>query len=388
MGIFDFIKKFFGSPARPQLYPPRSEYLQPLPLTPQPFQVLPLRHRPPLAEWCAKSGPLQNLLKQIRGKGRPEYPFLTRKYSPSSRVPCADFTPFIIERLAAGDVRSICQLMREIIAANPGLGIPGEWIEEEVEKVLRAPLEKYFHFVDPDVYRQLRAMWIIISRNGGGGGVWLGDNPRFNPRFYLAQAFSPYEMKLHPEIETLRIKGNKIIRKMRKEWFDVPLIKASELIIPPLPAGEAVARMRQLSIGARLHLFSAVEARGGRLPRLAGFVSRDLGLYPPDSSMQIMESRLLIPCQAHELLAHELLKKSFEKSELLEICEQARVTFNQSWNKDKLVRALLSSPPEYVTQLIADSCLTVVNPEQADCLLSLLARARQMEPVFKVLCFI
>ena len=101
--------------------------------------------------------------------------------------------PFIIERLAAGDVRSISQLMREIIAANPGLGTKGEWIEEEV-KVLCAPLEKYFHFADPDAYRQLRAMWIIVIKKGGGGGVWLDDDQRFNPRFYLAQAFSSYEI--------------------------------------------------------------------------------------------------------------------------------------------------------------------------------------------------
>lgn len=383
MGIFDFIKKLFGSPAISQLSRSRSDYLQSSPPSTQSFRTLPSRPIPPLAGRRVESGPLQELLELIQGKGRPEYPFLTREYSPSSRVPCVDFTPFIIERLAAGDVRSISQLMREIIAANPGLGTKGEWIEEEVEKVLCAPLEKYFHFADPDAYRQLRAMWIIVIRKGGGGGVWLDDDQRFNPRLYLAQAFSSYEIEMHPEIEDLRIKGNKYIRKMRKEWFDVPVIKASELTIPPLPTGKCLDQVRGLSIGARLHLFFAVEAGGGRLPHLAGFVPRDMGLYPQDSSREILESGLLIPCKAHNIL-----KKSFEKSELLETCEQGGVTFMKSWNKDKLIQAVLSAPPKYIDQFISDSGLAVVNPDHADCLLALLTRARELEPVFKVLCFI
>jgi hypothetical protein len=273
--------------------------------------------------------------------------------------------------------------MRGIIAANPGLGTKGEWIEEEVEKVLRAPLEKYFRFADPDAYRQLRAMWIIVSREGGGWGIWLDDNQRFNPRLYVAQAFSPYEIGLQPEIETLRKKGNKILRKKRKEWLDVPLIKASELTIPPLPAGECVDKVRGLSIGGRLHLFYAVEAGGGRLPRLAGFIPRDMGLYSPDSSHEIIESGLFTPSQEPGFL-----KKSLEKTEILAACDQAGVTYKKSWNKDKLLQALLSAAPEYVGQFIASAKLAAVNPDYADCLQALMARAQQIEPVFKTLCFV
>lgn len=328
------------------------------------------------------SGPIQELLDQNRGKGCPEYPFLHPTYSPSSRIPCADFTPFIIERLAAGDVGAIGQLMREIIAANPGLGTKGEWIEEEVEKTLRAPLEKYLHFADPDAYRQLRAMWIIAAKGGGGREFWLtNDSP-----LYFAQALSPYDLKLLPAMEQLRKKANSFIREIRQDtpyWLDVPLFKATELTIPPLPAGKGVARARWLSIGARLHLFYAVEAGGGRLPSLTGHLPRDVGLYAADSSQEILESGLLIPSQDPGLL-----KNSLQKTEIMEACEQAGVTYKKSWNKDKLLQALLSAPPEHVGRFIADAGLAAVNPEYSDCLQALLTRARQMEPVFKVLCFI
>lgn len=377
MGFFDFLTNLFrrqGEPHHSTASPSAS------------FHIAIQEGAPPQPGLLKQSrfsegSPLQELQAQIQGKGRPEYPFLSREYSPSSRVPCVDFTPFVIERLRAGDVRSIGQLMRRIIEANPGLGFGSGWIETEVEQVLRAPLERYLHLPDPDAYHQLRAMWIIASKGGGGRQYWLTDElPR-----YFAQAISPFEMELPSAIEELRKRANRFIREMRKDasyWLDFPPFKASELIIPPLPAGECVARVRRLSIGARLHLFRIVEVGGGRLPQLTGFILRDLGLYAPDSTREIMESGLVISSQAPGLL-----KNSFEKTELLTACDQAGVICRKTWNKEKQIQALLSAPA-YVGQFIADAMLASVNPKYGDCLQALLARAQQVEPVFKVLCFI
>lgn len=372
MGIFDFLKKLFPHPSVPQSS--SSQASSRLVSPPRP----PSSRASPRAE----SIPLQELLNQIRGKGRPEYPFLHPTYSPSSRIPCADFTPFIIERLAAGDVGSIGQLMRRIIEANPGLGTQGEWIEGEVKKTILAPLEKYLRFDGPDAYRQLRAMWIIAGRGGGGREFWLtNDTPR-----YFAQALCPYDLELLPAMEQLRRKANTFIRRMRKDapfWLDVPLFKEADFTILSLATGEAVARVRQLTIGARLHLFYAVEKGGGRLPTLTGHIPRDMRLYEPDSSQEILESGLLIPSQDPALL-----KNSLQKAEILEACSQAGVSYKKSWNKDRLLQALLSAPPEYLSKFIADAILAAVNPEHANCLQALMTRARNLEPVFKVLCFI
>ncbi len=379
MGIFDFLKNLLRRQGESLQHPTDPSAS---------FHIAIKKAAPPLPGLPKPSGfsegsPFQDLQVQIRGKGRPEFPFLSMEYSPSSRVPCADFTPFIVERLRAGDMHSIGQLMRGIIAANPGLGTKGEWIEEEAEKVVRAPLEKYFRLPDPDAYRQLRAMWIVFSREGGGWGIWLDDDQYFNPRLYVAQALSPYEIGIEPEIEKLRKKGNKIIREKRKDWLDVPLIKASELTIPPLLAGECVDKVRGLSIGGRLHLFSAVKAGGGCLPRLTGLSPRYMGLYSLDSNQEIIESGQFAPSQEPWVL-----KKSLGKSEILEACDQAGVTYKKSWNKDKLLQALLSATPDYVGQFIAGAKLAAVNPNYGDCLQGLLARAYQIEPVFKILCIV
>jgi hypothetical protein len=62
--------------------------------------------------------PFDELKERIEEIGHPEYPFLHKEYSPGSRVPCTDFSGFIVERLKTDDPNSICTLMGSIIEAN------------------------------------------------------------------------------------------------------------------------------------------------------------------------------------------------------------------------------------------------------------------------------
>ncbi len=317
MGIFDFLKRLFSSQNKSEP--------SPLPARPKATSIRPIPFR---TDRDYDNAPLQELRTKIMGKGRPEYPFLSKEYSPSSRVPCVDFTSFIIERLRAHDVPSVNLLMMRIIEANPGLGIGSSWICEQIEDVLKAPLEKHLHFHDCNAYLQLRAMWIIAAKGGGKREFWLfNDSPR-----YFAQALCPYEIELKPAIENMRKKGNRAIRGWRKDGEDYPLFKASELKIPPVPNGACVEKFRQLSIGARLHLFYAAAAGGGRLAHISGFIPRDVGLYPLDSSREIIDSGLLCLSQNAELL-----KSSLQKTDLLDACHKGGVTHKKSWNKEQLL---------------------------------------------------
>jgi hypothetical protein len=155
-------------------------------------------------------------------------------------------------------------------------------------------------------------MWIIAAKGGGGRQFWLTNKSTL----HFAQALSVYDMELLPAMEVLRKKAYSFIREMRQDapyWLDFPLFKTTDLTVPPLPAGESVALVRRLSIGARLHLLYAVEAGGGRLPTRTGHIPRDCGLYAPDSSQEIIESGLLIPSQDLRLL-----KNTLQKAEILE----------------------------------------------------------------------
>jgi len=57
------------------------------------------------------------------GRGHPDHPLLHPRYSPNSRVPCTDFSPWLRERLAAGDEDATVIYLLQIIEANPGIGM-------------------------------------------------------------------------------------------------------------------------------------------------------------------------------------------------------------------------------------------------------------------------
>lgn len=368
MGIFAFLKKLFGSPTPPESSPQVLSRAAP---------SRPESSRPPRFLRCSTLSELQG---QIRGKGHPQYPFLHQEYSPNSRIPCADFTPFIIERLRVNDLKSIGGLLAGIVEANPGLGTDGGWVNDELQQVVKAPLEKHIGFRDPDVYHQLRAMWIIAGKEGGDRGYWLID--RFPE--YFALALSPYEMELKEPIYGLLKKANKFNREMRKmavSWLDVPLIKPERLGIPPVRVNEGIEKVRGLTIGARLHLFFAVAAGGGCLPRLTDYELRQFGIFIPDTSKEIINSGLLSLSNDTELL-----KKTMNKNDLAVACDKAAISYKKSWNKDKLLQAL-SGSPAHLEALITEAQVVCLNPKHAGTLQALLTRAQQLEPVFRVLCF-
>src|SRR3972149_9325723 len=98
----------------------------------------------------SSSSSIQELLFEINGKGREEYPFLHPTYSPSSRIPCADFTSFIKRRLLENDIKSIIKLIQGVIEANPGLGIGVEWVEENIKNLLKLDFNKYINFANKE----------------------------------------------------------------------------------------------------------------------------------------------------------------------------------------------------------------------------------------------
>lgn len=70
-----------------------------------------------------KTDAFEQLENKVRDIGHPQYPFLSKTYSPMSRVPAADYSDFIKAQLKRGDEKSILMLMRNIIEANPGVGL-------------------------------------------------------------------------------------------------------------------------------------------------------------------------------------------------------------------------------------------------------------------------
>ena len=108
--------------------------------------------------------PLELLWSKVANLSNAEHRFLHPTYSPSSRVPCADFTPFIIDRLRSHDIISIRQLMRAIIAGNPGLGSGSECIDEPVNEISNIDINQYCLNKNLDLQLQIKSHFIFDSK--------------------------------------------------------------------------------------------------------------------------------------------------------------------------------------------------------------------------------
>ncbi len=65
----------------------------------------------------------RDLLTFAAGRGHAEFPCLSPRYSPASRVPCADFSRWLCDRIAADDAGAIADFVWRVVEANPGVGI-------------------------------------------------------------------------------------------------------------------------------------------------------------------------------------------------------------------------------------------------------------------------
>ena len=81
---------------------------------------------------------------------------------------------------------SIQRLMRAIIAANPGVGVGGptssEWIADSVREILRIDFDRYCHSDNPDFVRELQALFILATKDGSGGEMWIAPCNRMQFR--------------------------------------------------------------------------------------------------------------------------------------------------------------------------------------------------------------
>ena len=364
MGLFDFLFGRSKSKIAPQSTANQKAAAQPRPTAKPPAQ-----------------DPIDQLRKQIEGVGHPEYPLLHREYSPGSRVPCADFTGFIMERLKAGDAESICTLMRSIIEANPGVGVGSEWISKRVMNVIDTDLDRYVSFDEPAAMLELKAMWIIAEKFGAERQYWLNGNTPLK----VAQALCAYHIEITSAVEDLVKKGNSLIRRLRKDaphWKEYPLFSAKALSLPELQPGECIRKVRALSIGARLHLFCALSSAGCDLPRLTDYPTRDFGLYIPDSSREILSSQLLIPTEDPQLLTGAM-----SKDDLISACEATGTPYKKSWNKAKLLNSLIDHAPGHIKNLMAGCRFVALNTEYSAELRALRSRSESLETLSTVLCF-
>jgi hypothetical protein len=332
--------------------------------------------------------PITQLLRQIRNIGNSEYPFLHKEYSPVSRVPCTDFTGFIINRLRENDIDSISALMREIIRANPGVGIGSsatDWITKSVKEVVQIDMAHYISFPDNRAYDELKAMMLVMSKTGMTRSFWIVDN---KIPILFARALCCFPVELKPPIKNLINKANDFIASMKKEtegessyWENFSLFP-SEVVVPSIQNNPCRQKLLSLSLGARLHLFDAVSKKVGELPELTSYRTRDFGLHIPVTTQEILESGLLIKTQESSALAN-----CFTKNDLIATCQQHNIEYKKSWDKKKLLQAVEKEAPQFIEKALKNRELVGINPEYEEDLLRFYQSSQDLEPLYAILCF-
>lgn len=336
--------------------------------------------RPPIWPHPHGSSAVDIFLSSIKGVGHPEYPILDSQYSPSSRVPCTDLVPFISERIAEGDTNSIKLVMRAVLEGNPGLGIGAGWIDESVENILSIPFENYVSFPSARALQELRALFIVAAKGGGGTEFIITEEiPRL-----MSWACIAHQPLWSTNVHSLAKKANSWIAKMaddtpywqQYEKFDVREIP-SESIEPELRKNIVA-----LTPAARLQLFCAVERGGGSLPGLTNYQIRSLGINVDKTSRELLDSGLVLPSFSSEAIA-----SAHSKQELVELCQSYGASYRESWKKEKLVGALEEINPVALEKIAQSKSLVSPNFQLYPELRNVVRIADEHQVGFKLLCF-
>ncbi len=272
--------------------------------------------------------------------------------------------------------------MHEILSANPGIGFGPEWIDERIKEIYEINFDYYVQFERPDHYNQLKAMWIVAEKAGGGSEFWITDD---TPQLF-SWAMCCNFPNTQRSISKLVDRANRFISKMAKDtpyWKEYPKFPKTDIVVSPPEPSECSKKIKALSISARLHLFFAIEMGGGSLPNLTNYAIRSFGISTEETSSQILESKLFITSSDPDALSNSL-----GKQELSEACNGAGIEIRKSWTKKKLAQALCENNLEYFDNVIKKMNVVSINPEYQDELKSLSLYAKGLSQVFKVLCFL
>ncbi len=319
-------------------------------------------------------------LSSIKGVGHPEYPILDSHYSPSSRVPCTDLVPFISERIVEGDPNRIKLVMQAVIEANPGLGNGPDWIAESVENILSIPLENYISFPSTGALPELKALFIVAAKDGGGKEFLItGEIPRL-----ISWACIALQPLWSTDLYTLAKRANSWIVKMAE---DIPYWQEYEKFdVREIPNNSIETGFREIILSltpaARLQLFFAVETGGGSLPDLTSYQIRSLGINVGNTSQELIESGLVLSSASPEAI-----ESAHSKQELVELCESNGASYRKSWKKERLVGALKEKDSAVLDEIVKAKNLVSPNFQAYPELRTVVRIADGHQIGFKLLCF-
>ena len=284
-------------------------------------------------------------LRALCGKNsHPEYPMLRAEYSPTSRYPAVDFTPWIARKLTERRFKDIAYLLTQLTSANPGLGIGSDYWEKRALNLCNLNLQEVIECDDDKAFLDLHAALFPYILHGSLDGFMLVNHVDF-----LAMAMSPYAFSVH-HLETKVKAANQFVKKMRREteehstaWTDYQMLRIKDLISlmnSETPAVRIRAKLREVSMGARQLFFGTLKDGSGQ----GHWIARPYGIDESKAALELTEVGL------GELQDDPaLVIMTYRKGEILEALEGYPI--KQGWNKKYIAKYIAENAPGVLVRL-------------------------------------
>ncbi len=310
---------------------------------------------------------LNDLNSFVKGRGHKEFFCLSPLYSPGSRVPAVDFSPWIKQKIKNNDREPLRILLWELVKANPG-SVAGDsfkpsW-QQFVDLIMDAQVEKYVEVAIAETLLDLRTALFLISIDG----AFIMTS---HAQQYLSYILFPWDVNFL-NVEILVKEANKFIREMRKDvdyWKSVPLFKFENLKIPKLTTNSNIEKLRgilrEIPLNSRSHFFDiCVRTDYGQktgtktAEEMSFFETRKRGLVEKESLYILVNAGLVIKHKDPYIPL-----KKLTKDEVISILQNEGKNYEQNWKKDMLIEKVVKDCPEYVDKLTESMCFATINPD-------------------------
>ena len=312
--------------------------------------------------YTLSSPPVTDLVAFAAGAGHPDYPCLSRTHAPSSCVPCADFSPWLAERIRQGDAEAVGEYLWRLREANPGLGEPLDRLRQHymalAGRILAAPLERHLAGADSQAYLDLRVALVLLAvHEGFSGFIMTGEAADF-----VAAVMAPHALELADAGGLVDVR-NEFVREMAREmsyWAAWPILPPDGL--PPLaPLDDPALRLLQdallsLPLGARAHAVDSIRHLSAHphvpktLASLSRYETRKRGLDVAESSRLIVDSGIAAP--STDIGAW---LGTWTRRDLLGFLAQFGVGARNSWGKERLAEVARTECAEQLRQRMAEA---------------------------------
>lgn len=196
------------------------------------------------------------LKETIAGLGHPDYPLLRKEYAVSSRIPCIDFSPWIVNWINIGNSKTILAFVQDLNMSSDSQ------LSRKTNAILGMPIEKYLN-IEKRAIQEIKCLFIIEYESYSNLRYYAisQDNDMI-----LSRILCVYPFYINTDMV------NKLTQSIKRHLSE--LGRGREAYVPDATSDyynplinmrtDIIQRLSVLTIGERLHFFDAITIYSNR----------------------------------------------------------------------------------------------------------------------------